>query len=223
MHLHTRSGRGGERGVGGRQGRARDARHHQQHTRGVRVHCALHFCLCRLHHLAALHSSLCSHPRTSSLSLLHFPFPPLPPSKLGGDRCASPFSGGGGRFPRKTESFEQRATAVADTRRSQIILHPHTDSDSVATIKARAAKKIGIPEAELSALYEWHLVRYALDDGECGDFWPRQLGTRLPSDDLHHRQPGPTPRGMLTVQGSFAHSLFIKHTQRMTLRSSSPA
>jgi hypothetical protein len=43
---------------------------------------------------------------------------------------------------------------------------PLTDNDSAATLKQRAAKKLNVTDtSDISALYEWHMVRYALDDG----------------------------------------------------------
>jgi hypothetical protein len=43
---------------------------------------------------------------------------------------------------------------------------PLADNDSAATLKQRAAKKLNITDtSDISALYEWHMVRYALDDG----------------------------------------------------------
>lgn len=40
------------------------------------------------------------------------------------------------------------------------------DTDSPSSIKERAAKKLHIDNtSELSATYEWNLVRYALEDG----------------------------------------------------------
>jgi hypothetical protein len=45
------------------------------------------------------------------------------------------------------------------------------DGDSASGIKSRAAKKLNIQDnSQVSALYEWHLVRYALDDGELAVF-----------------------------------------------------
>lgn len=44
---------------------------------------------------------------------------------------------------------------------------PTTDTDSPASIKERAAKKLHIQDtSNLSATYEWNLVRYALEDGQ---------------------------------------------------------
>lgn len=41
-----------------------------------------------------------------------------------------------------------------------------TDTDSPSSIKERAAKKLHIDNtSDLSATYEWNLVRYALEDG----------------------------------------------------------
>ncbi|CAD6574821.1 MAG: hypothetical protein CYPHOPRED_005508 [Cyphobasidiales sp. Tagirdzhanova-0007] len=41
----------------------------------------------------------------------------------------------------------------------------HKETDTAATIKSRAGKKLQIQDPlAVSALYEWHLVRYALDD-----------------------------------------------------------
>ena len=42
-----------------------------------------------------------------------------------------------------------------------------TDSDSAASIKQRAVKKLHLegPTSEITAAYEWHMVRYSLDDG----------------------------------------------------------
>lgn len=40
------------------------------------------------------------------------------------------------------------------------------DTDSPATIKQRAAKKLNLSDtSDINALYEWNLVRYALEDG----------------------------------------------------------
>jgi hypothetical protein len=43
-----------------------------------------------------------------------------------------------------------------------------TDSDSAASIKQRAVKKLQLEgsTSEITAAYEWHMVRYSLDDGE---------------------------------------------------------
>lgn len=42
-----------------------------------------------------------------------------------------------------------------------------SDTDSVATIKQRASKKLSLQDtSDIHALYEWHLVRYQLEDGQ---------------------------------------------------------
>jgi len=51
------------------------------------------------------------------------------------------------------------------------------DSDSVSTLRSRAAKKVGISEDNLSILYEWHLVRYALDDEDDFDIFKSRVGS----------------------------------------------
>lgn len=62
------------------------------------------------------------------------------------------------------------------------------DTDSVSTIKSRAAKKLGIAESDLSALYEWHLVRYALDDEDDYEIFKSRVAS-LPEASIYLSGP----------------------------------
>ena len=50
---------------------------------------------------------------------------------------------------------------------TELIALFYADSDSAATLKQRASKKLSLKDTEdIKALYEWHMVRYQLEDGQ---------------------------------------------------------
>jgi len=65
----------------------------------------------------------------------------------------------------------------------------HRDNDSAATLKQRAAKKLNLEDSSnISALYEWHLVRYALDDEDDYDIFQSRVGN-LPEVSIYLSGP----------------------------------
>jgi len=61
----------------------------------------------------------------------------------------------------------------------------HKDNDSAATLKQRAAKKLNITDtSDISALYEWHMVRYALDDEDDYDIFQSRVAN-LPEVSIY--------------------------------------
>ena len=79
-------------------------------------------------------------------------------------------AGGAPAFSLKHKGQRGAAWLPVNTMLIDVWLCPQTrlpaDNDSAATIKQRAAKKLNLSDtSDISALYEWHLVRYALDDG----------------------------------------------------------
>jgi len=70
----------------------------------------------------------------------------------------------------------------------------HKDGDSASGIKNRAAKKLNIQDnSQVSALYEWHLVRYALDDEDDYEIFQQRV-SNLPEVSIYLSGPGvPVP------------------------------